>query len=61
MVVDWFVKGRILETLDYVVFSNDEVDLDDMYSYIVTFFFDDMGLSTIHLDNINLDDDNFGY
>ena len=61
MVVDWFVKGRILETLDYVVFSNDEVDLDDIYSYIVTFFFDDMGLSTIHLDNINLDDDNFGY
>ena len=61
MVVDWFVKGRILETLDYVVFSNDEVDLDDIYSYIVTFFFDDMGLNTIHLDNINLDDDNFGY
>ena len=29
-VVDQFVKSKILERLDYVLFSNDEVDRDDI-------------------------------
>ena len=39
--------------------SNDDTDLDDMYSDIAAFFSDGMGLVTIDLNNINLDDDHF--
>ena len=49
----------MLENLDNVVFSNDEIDLDDIDSDIVTFFSDGMGLVTIDLNNISLDDCNF--
>ena len=42
-----------------MVFSNDEIDLDDIDSDIVTFFSDGMGLVTIDLNNISLDDCNF--
>ena len=38
--------------------SNDDIDFDDIDSDIVTFFID-MGLVTIDLNYINLDDDNF--
>ena len=49
----------MLENLDNVLFSNDEIDLDDIDSDIVTFFSDGMGLVTIDLNNISLDDCNF--
>ena len=49
----------MLENLDNVVFSNDEIDLDDIDSDIVTFFIDGMGLVTIDLNNSSLDDCNF--
>ena len=49
----------MLEKLDIVVFSNDDIDLDDKDSDIVTFFSDRMGLVTIGFNKINLDDDNF--
>ena len=49
----------MLEKLDNVVFSNDDIVFAYEYSD-VTFFSDDMGLNVYsNLNNINLDDDNF--
>ena len=56
---DWFVTNKKLEKLDDVVFSFDDVDLHDIGSDNVIFVSDDIGLKTIYLNNINLDDDNF--
>ena len=39
----------MLEELDNVIFSNDDINIDDIDSDIVTFFSDDMGLVTIGL------------
>ena len=44
---NWFVTNEVLEKLDNVVFSNDDIYLDDIDSDIVTFFSDGMGLVTI--------------
>ena len=35
----------MLEKRDNAVFANDDIDLDDIGSYIVTFFSDGMGLN----------------
>ena len=48
-VPDWFVTNKMLEKLD-VVFSNDDMDLDDK-----NFSSDGIGIVTIDLNNINLD------
>ena len=58
-VPDWSVANKMLEKLDNVIFSNDDINLDDIDSDIVTFFSDNMGLVTIDLNNINLDINNF--
>ena len=39
----------MLEEPDNVIFSNDDINIDDIDSDIVTFFSDDMGLVTIGL------------
>ena len=57
-VADCYVTSKMLEKLD-VIFSNDDLDLDDADSDIVTFFSNDMGQNTIYLNNNNLDVDNF--
>ena len=49
----------MLEKLYNVVFSNGDIDFDDIDSDIVTLFSDDMGHNTISLNNVNLDDENF--
>ena len=49
----------MLEKLNDVAFSNDNIDCDDIDFDIVTFFNDDVGRNAIDLNNINLDDDNF--
>ena len=49
-VPEWFVTNEMLEKLDNV-FSNDDMDLDD-----IDFFSDGMGIVTIDFNNINLDD-----
>ena len=49
----------MFEKLDNFVLSNDNIDLDDTKSGIVTFFSDDLILVTKDLNNINLDGDNF--
>ena len=53
----WFVKNEMLEKVDNFVSSNDGIDLDN----IVRLFSDDIGLNTLDLKNINLDDCNYYY
>ena len=55
----WFIRAKIFEILNEVVFSNDDKDLDYIDPDIVTFVSDDMGIKTISLNVINLDDNNF--
>ena len=59
LVLDWFVKNEMLKKLANVVFSNDDVDLNDIDD-IVAFFSDSMGLVATDVNNINFDDDTFG-
>ena len=49
----------MLEKLNNFVFSNDDIDFDDIDSRTVTFFSQDMSLVTItiELKNFNPDDD----
>ena len=49
----------MLEILGNFVFFNDHIDLDDTDSDIISLFSYDMGLLTIDLNKINLNDDNF--
>ena len=58
-VPDLLVMTKMLEILNDVVFSNDDIDLDYIDSSILTFFSGDMGIDTIDCNNINLDVDNF--
>ena len=55
----WFITAKIFEILNEVVFSNDDKDLDYIDPDTVTFVSDDMGIKTISLNVINLDDNNF--
>ena len=48
----------MLKKLANVVFSNDDVDLNDIDD-IVAFFSDSMGLVATDVNNINFDDDTF--
>ena len=55
-VPDWLVTSKMLEILDNIVFSNDDINLNYLDCDIVTFLSDDMDVNTIGLNNINLDD-----
>ena len=55
----WSVTNKMFKKLEYVVFSNDDIDLDDKESDIITFFRDDMGQNIRDINNMNLDDDDF--
>ena len=54
---DWFATNEMLEKLNNVALSNDDIDLEDRNSDIVTFFSDSMDLNTTDLTTINLDED----
>ena len=56
---DCFVTNEMLEKLDNIAFSIDDIDLNDADCDNVTLFSNDIGLVTIDLNNINIDDDNF--
>ena len=58
-VPDWFFTNRMLEKLNYIVVSNDNIVFVNEDSDSVPFFSDDMDLDIIYIDNINFDDDNF--
>ena len=55
-VPDRFATSKMLEILDNVVFSNDDIDLDYIDSDIITLFVDDMDINTVDFININFDD-----
>ena len=59
-VFDWFVTSEIIEKLDNAVVSNGDIVLGGIDSDIVTFFSNDIGLNSVIMNNINLDDDDFG-
>ena len=48
----------MIEKLDNSIFYNDDIIFGDKESDIVTFFSNNVNLSCISLDNVNLDDDN---
>ena len=50
--LDWFVKDEIVEKLDNVVFSNDDLDHDNKDFDIFTFFTEDMDLDAMYLSKI---------
>ena len=54
---DCFAANEMLEKLNNVALSNDDIDLEDRNSNIVTFFSDSMDLNTTDLTNTNLDED----
>ena len=54
-----FVTNKILEKPDSDVFSNGDIDFDDIYSGLAPFFNDNFGLTAIDVNSINLDDENF--
>ena len=47
----------MLKILDNLAFFNDDIDLDNIDSDIVTYFGDDMDINTTEFNNIKLDDD----
>ena len=51
---DCLATSKMLEMLNDVLFSNDDIDSD-----IPTFFRDDTGINNIDLNNINRNGDNF--
>ena len=48
--------NKMIEKLDIALFSNGYTVFGDLNSNFVTFFSNDLGLNSIFLDNINLDD-----
>ena len=54
-----FLTNIMIQKLDNVVFFHYDIDPDDVDSGIVTLFSNDTGLDTLHLNSINLHDDNF--
>ena len=56
----WFVTSTMIEKTINTVFSNDDIVFGDIDSDIVTFFSIDIGLNCMNLNNVNIDDDNFG-
>ena len=53
------LEKPMYKTYDNYAFCNDDIDFNDIESDSVTFFNDGMGLVTIELKNVTLNDDNF--
>ena len=60
-VPNWFVTSKVIEKLDSATFSDDYIVFGYLDSGFVTFFINYIDLSSISLDNSNLDDDSFDY
>ena len=58
-VPDWFVTNKLLEKIDDLVLSNNDIDLEVINSDIATVLSDTRRLFIIELTHINLDDNNF--
>ena len=55
----WYFTSNMIEKLDSNVFSNNDIVFGKLDSDFVTFFSNAIGLNSITLYSINLDDDNF--
>ena len=55
--LDWLALSKMLDIINNVVFPNDDIDLDYINSDVVTFFSDNIDITTIDLENISLNDD----
>ena len=60
VVPDWFVTNKMVDILNKVVFSNNDIHFNYIDPDIITLFCDDIGINTININIINLDgnDDN---
>ena len=58
-VPDWFVTNKLLEKIDDLVLSNNDIDLEVINSDTATVLSDTRRLFIIDLTHINLDDNNF--
>ena len=58
-VPDWFVTSKIIKKLDNTLFANDDIIFINKDTDNVSLFGDEMGILTVDLTNINLDDANF--
>ena len=58
-VPDWFVTNKLLEKIDDLVLSNNDIDLEVINSDIATVLSDTRRPFIIDLTHINLDDNNF--
>ena len=58
-VPDWFVTNKLLEKIDDLALSNNDIDLEVINSDIATVLSDTRRLFIIDLTHINLDDNNF--
>ena len=56
-VPDWVVTNKMIEKLDDVLFSNDDIVFVNEDSDNVIIFSDELGLNTIYVNDDNLDDD----
>ena len=52
---DWSVTSKMLEALNKVIISNNDINRDFTDSNIVRFFGDNMDILSVDLNNINLD------
>ena len=58
-VPDWFVTSKMIENLHNALFAEDDIVFFDEESGNVTFSSDEMGILSVDLNNINLDDVHF--
>ena len=58
-VPEWFVTSKMIKNLDNALFANDHIIFINEASGDVTFYHDEMGILSVDLNNINLDDVNF--
>ena len=57
----WFVTFDVIRKLGSAVFFDGYTVFADLCSDLITFVSEEIGINSITLDNINLDDDNFHY
>ena len=58
-VPDWYITSKMIKKLHSTLFSDDDILFFDEESVNVTFFSDDIGILSVDLNSVNLDNANF--
>ena len=58
-VPNWFVTSKMIKKLHNTLFTDDDILFFDGDSVSVTYFSDELGILSVDINNINLDDVNF--